>query len=99
MRDCSKRSHILPNTLILDIRTLMIVMIAISLLLAVSLMVAISLRFHHGLGKWTAALLIQAAEFGLHALRGFWPDFASIGVPSALFMTCMTLQAAAIHWF
>ena len=36
MRDCSKRSHIVPNTLILDIRTLMIVMIAMNAIVMVS---------------------------------------------------------------
>ena len=93
------RSHIAHNTLILDIRTLMIVMIATSLLLAVSLMVAVGPRFHDGLGKWTAALLIQAAVFGLFAVRGEWPDVMTIVLPNALFMLCLALQAAAILEF
>lgn len=77
----------------------MIVMIATSLLLAVSLMVAVGPRFHDGLGKWTAALLIQAAVFGLFSARGEWPDVMTIVVPNALFMLCMALQAAAIFEF
>ena len=77
----------------------MIVMIVTSLLLAVSLMVAVGPRFHDGLGTWTTALLLQAMVFALYAVRGVWPDFASIVIPNALFITCMTLQASAIYEF
>ena len=91
--------RIARQTVILDLRTLMIVMIATSLLLAVSLMVAVGPRFRDGLGNWTAALLLQAAVFGLYSVRDVWPDFATIVLPNALFITCMTLQAAAIIEF
>ena len=91
--------RIARQTVILDLRTLMIVMIATSLLLAVSLMVAVGPRFRDGLGDWTAALLLQAAVFGLYSARNAWPDFATIVLPNALFITCMTLQAAAILGF
>ena len=77
----------------------MIVMIVTSLLLAVSLMVAVGPHFHDGLGTWTTALLLQAMVFALYAVRGVWPDFASIIIPNALFITCMTLQASAIYEF
>ena len=87
------------TTLILDLRTLMIVIIATSLLLAVSLMVAVGPRFRDGLGKWTGSLLLQAAVFGLYSARGAWPDYATIVLPNALFMTFMTLQAGAICEF
>ena len=98
MRKCQVHERI-THTLILDLRTLMIVMIATSLLLAVSLMVAVGPHFRDGLGKWTGALLLQAAVFGLFAARGVWPDFVSIVLPNALFITCMALQAAAIREF
>ena len=86
-------------TLILDLRTLLIVMMTTSLLLAVSLMVAVGPQFRDGLGKWTASMLLQAVMFGLYFARGIWPDFATIVLPNALFLTCMTLQAAAIREF
>ena len=92
-------AHNSPLILILDLRTLLLVMIATSLLLAVSLMVAVGPRFRDGLGKWTAALLLQAAMFGLYSARGVWSDIATIVVPNALFITCLTLQAAAIRMF
>ena len=91
--------HDAPRALILDLRTLLVVMIATSLLLAMSLMVAVGPRFRDGLGKWTGAMLLQAAMFGLYAARGVWPDFVTIVLPSALFLTCLTLQAAAIREF
>ena len=100
MRWCQDSGHPrIRHTLILDLRTLMIVMIATSLLLAVSLMVAVGPRFHDGLGTWTSALLLQALVFALYAVRGVWPDSVSIVIPNALFITCMTLQAAAICEF
>lgn len=99
MRNLQAHERFGPPHLLLDLRTLMIVMIATSLFLAVSLMVAVGPRFQDGLGKWTASLLLQAGVFGLFSIRGVWPDFISIVVPNALFMTCMTLQAAAICEF
>jgi diguanylate cyclase (GGDEF)-like protein len=74
-------------------------MIATSLLLAVSLMVAVGPRFRDGLGKWTAAMLLQAGMFGLYVARGNWPDFVTVLLPNALFIPCLTLQAAAILEF
>ena len=74
-------------------------MIATSLLLASSLMVAVGPRFRDGLGKWTGSLLLQALAFGLYTSHGIWPDFASVVLPNALFITCLTLQAAAISEF
>ncbi len=74
-------------------------MMATSLLLAVSLMVAVGPRFRDGLGKWTASMLLQTAMFGLYFARGIWPDFATVVLPNALFLTCLTLQAAAIREF
>ena len=85
--------------MILDLRTLLIVMIATSLLLAVSLMVAVGPRFRDGLGKWTGAMLLQAVVSGLFAARDNWSEHVTIVLPNALFITCLTLQAAAIREF
>ena len=85
--------------MILDLRTLLTVMIATSLLLAMSLLAAVGPRFRDGLGKWTAAMTVQAAVFGLYMAHGIWPDLATTVVSNALFATCLTLQAAAISEF
>lgn len=85
--------------MILDLRTLLIVMIATSLFLAVSLLVAVGPRFRDGLGKWTTALLLQAVVFALYVERGNWPDWATIVLANALFVSCLTLQAAAVIEF
>ncbi len=74
-------------------------MISTSLLLALSLMVAVGPHFREGLGKWTGAMLLQATMFALYAERGVWPNFVTIVLPNALFLTCLTLQAAAIREF
>ena len=74
-------------------------MIATSLLLAASLMVAVGPRFRDGLGKWTGALLLLAVVFALYTTRGVWSDVANVVVADALFVTCLTLQAAAIGEF
>ena len=85
--------------MILDLRTLLTVMIATSLLLAMSLLAAVGPRFRDGLGKWTAAMTVQAAVFGLYIAHGIWPDLATTVLSNALFATCLTLQAAAIGEF
>ena len=92
-------AHNAKTILILDLRTLLIVLIATSLLLAVSLLVAVGPRFRDGLGKWTGAMLLLAVVFTLYAARSFWPDVATIVVANALFVTCLTLQAAALREF
>jgi diguanylate cyclase (GGDEF)-like protein len=99
MCECQWQTRAAQTQMTLDIRTMLIVMIATSLLLAVSLMVSVGPRFRDGLGKWTGAMLLQAVVFALYAVRGNWPDFASIVLPNALFVTCMTLQAAAVREF
>lgn len=93
---CARKGEL---TLILDLRTLLIVMIATSLSLAAALMVAVGPQFRDGLGKWTGALLLQAVVFGLYASEGIWPKYASVVLANALFITCLTLQAAAIYEF
>ena len=85
--------------MILDLHTLLMVMIATSLLLAVSLLVAIGPQFRDGMGKWTSSLLLQAVVFGLYASQGSWPGYAAVVLSNALFITCLTLQAAAIREF
>ena len=61
----------------LDLRTLMIVIIATLLLLAVSPMVTVGTRFCDGSGKWTCSMLLQAIVFTRYAARNIWSDFAS----------------------
>ena len=85
--------------MILDSRTLLIVMIATSLLLAISLLVAVGPRFRDGLGKWTASLLLQSVVFALLAARGVWPDVATVVLPNACLTLVLTLQMAAIREF
>lgn len=85
--------------MILDSRTLLIVMIATSLLLAISLLVAVGPRFRDGLGKWTASLLLQSMVFALLAARGVWPDVATVVLPNACLTLVLTLQMAAIREF
>lgn len=85
--------------MILDLRTLLAVMVATSLLLAALLLVAVGPRFREGLDKWIWSLLLQAVVFALYAGQGSWPDAATVVVSNALFVTCLTLQAAAIIEF
>lgn len=85
--------------MILDSRTLLIVMIATSLLLAISLLVAVGPRFRYGLGKWTASLLLQSVAFVLLTARGVWPDAATVVLPNACLTLVLTLQMAAIREF
>ena len=83
----------------LDIRTLFVVMIATSLLLAASMAVAVGMRFRDGVGKWTSALVLQAVMCVFYLARGDWPDRVTVIVPNALFVLCLSLQAAAILEF
>jgi diguanylate cyclase (GGDEF)-like protein len=85
--------------LILDLRTLLIVMIATSLLLALSLMAAVGPRLREGLGNWTVAMLLQAAVYAMYLEHGVWSPFVTTVLSNALFATCLTLQAAAIGEF
>lgn len=80
----------------LDVPTLFVVMISTSLLLAASMAVAVGMRFHDGVGKWTGALVLQAAVCMLYLARDGWPDMLTIILPGAIFALCISLQAAAI---
>jgi diguanylate cyclase (GGDEF)-like protein len=82
-----------------DVRTMFVVMVTTSILLAISLWVAVGRHFRHGLGPWTAGLVLQAVMFGLLSSRGALPPWFAIVVPNAIFPAVVSLQAAAIFEF
>jgi diguanylate cyclase (GGDEF)-like protein len=85
--------------LLLDVRTLFVVMVATSVLLAISLWVAAGRHFRDGLGRWTVSLVLEAVMFSLFAARDEVPHWFGIIVPNAMFVACIAMQAAAILEF
>lgn len=85
--------------MMLDVRTLFVVMIAASLLLAGSMAVAAGMQFRDGVGKWTCALVLQAATCVFFLARGNWPEVVTVLIANAIFALCISLQAAAILEF
>lgn len=84
----------------LDVRTLFVVIIASSLVLAATTVVAVRFRFRDGAGKWTGALLLQAAMYViLYLEHDTWPDAIALIVPNMFFVLSLSLQAAAILEF
>lgn len=83
----------------LDVRTLFLVMILVSLVLAFSLWVGVGRQRQSGLTTWIASLLLQAVAFGLFSLRGTLGDWWTVILANGLFLLCLSLKADAVMQF
>ncbi len=83
----------------LDVRTLFLVMILVSLVLAFSLWVGVGRQCQSGLTTWIASLLLQAVAFGLFSLRGTLGDWWTVILANGLFLLCLSLKADAVMQF
>jgi diguanylate cyclase (GGDEF)-like protein len=80
----------------LDTRTFFFILVATCLVFALASAAAVSFRFRDGLGRWTLALLIEAAMFLIYGAHSVWPELADAIVPNALFALALALKAGAI---
>lgn len=82
------------NSLILDIRTLAIILIAVSVLLSlIMLLLWRTRKTYPGFGLWTASSAMYAMGFFLLILRGRLPDFLTV------LLANLCLLAAAVFIF
>lgn len=83
----------------LDIRTVIVVFALCNLMMAGTLWLAFAGNFREGIGKWVAALLVQAAAYALFVANGAIPEDLSIVVSNTAFMLSLSLQAASLYEF
>lgn len=85
--------------IMLDIRTLVVMLVISSLLMAVTLMVGIKAGRPAGFAKWNTGLCLIALGWVLVAFRGVLPDIIAIAFADGLITVGLCMEVAAIVEF
>lgn len=85
--------------MIIDIRTMLVVLAASSLLMALTLYMAFPRSMNDGLGKWAIGLVLQGCAWMLFAARGIGNEMLVVVAGNLLFSMGVALKAASVLEF
>lgn len=85
--------------MMLDIRTLVVMLVVCSLLMAITLTVGIKASRRGGFAIWNAGLCFLALGWVLVACRGLLPDWVTIALADGIMITGLCMELAAIIEF
>ena len=85
--------------MLIDIRTMLVVLAASSLLMALTLWLAFPRPLNDGLGKWAAGLVLQGVAWMLFAARGLGSDMLTVVAGNLVFSLGVALKVVSILEF
>lgn len=85
--------------MLIDIRTMLVVLAASSLLMALTLYMAFPRSMNNGLGKWVIGLVLQGCAWMLFAARGISSELLTVVAGNLLFSMGVALKIASLLEF